>query len=103
MTYSLFPPRPSQITAAHLQRVALVYLRQSTPAQLQLNVGSTARQYNQKDLALAWGWPEACIQVIDADLGVSGAIAGGRSGFAQVLELTNTAKSARSSWSMPTA
>ncbi len=83
----LFPPRPLQILPLHLHRLAVVYLRQSTVAQVQHHIGSTARQYHQQDLAHAWGWPLAHIRVIDADLGVSGSVIGGRSGFAELLAL----------------
>ena len=84
---SLFPPRPAQVTAAQLSRQAIIYLRQSTMNQVKHHVGSTAQQYSLKDLAQAWGWAEERILVIDDDLGVSGAQAGTREGFAQVLTL----------------
>jgi DNA invertase Pin-like site-specific DNA recombinase len=83
-------PRPARITAALVNRYALIYLRQSTTSQVEHNVGSTARQYHLKELALAWGWPEERILVVDTDLGVSGAQAGKRMGFAQVLTLIST-------------
>ncbi len=35
----------SKLTSSHLRRQAFVYLRQSTQAQLERNVESTARQY----------------------------------------------------------
>ena len=77
-TPCVFPPRPARITAALVNRQAIIYLRQSTPSQVEQNVGSTARQYNLKDLAQAWGWSEDRIQVVDDDLGVSSAQAGKR-------------------------
>jgi len=61
-----------KITSAHLQRLAVVYLRQSTPAQVRLNVRSTERQYAIAEEAARLGWESERIVVIDGDLGVSG-------------------------------
>ena len=61
-----------KITSSHLQRLALVYLRQSTPAQVRLNVRSTERQYAIAGEAARLGWESERIVVVDGDLGVSG-------------------------------
>lgn len=61
-----------KIHPVHLQRKAYVYLRQSTMGQVRLNRESTERQYALKDRALALGWPESLIEVLDGDLGLSG-------------------------------
>lgn len=61
-----------KINQMHLNRKACVYLRQSTIGQVRLNRESTERQYALKDRALAFGWPEDRIEVLDADLGLSG-------------------------------
>ena len=74
----------SKITAAHLRRAAVVYVRQSTVAQLARNRESTARQYDLVARAAELGWPRSAVRVIDDDLGVSGASAAGRSGFAEL-------------------
>jgi DNA invertase Pin-like site-specific DNA recombinase len=71
----------SKITASHRSRVAAIYVRQSTLAQLERNVESTARQYDLVERALALGWPRGQVRVIDADLGVSGSVLGQRAGF----------------------
>ena len=71
----------SKITASHRSRVAAIYVRQSTLAQLERNTESTARQYDLVERALALGWPRGQIRVIDADLGVSGSVLGQRAGF----------------------
>jgi Resolvase, N terminal domain len=71
----------SKITASHRSRVAAIYVRQSTLAQLERNTESTARQYDLVERALALGWPHGQIRVIDADLGVSGSVLGQRAGF----------------------
>jgi DNA invertase Pin-like site-specific DNA recombinase len=73
-----------KITASHLARVAIVYLRQSSPAQVEHNRESTDRQYALVNKAGDLGWPTAKILVIDEDLGVSGSGAVARSGFARL-------------------
>ncbi len=73
--------RPGKISRSHLDRVALVYVRQSTLAQVREHTESTARQYALADQAAALGWPPGSVQVIDADLGVSGRSTEGRDGF----------------------
>ncbi len=72
----------SKITASHLRRPAVVYVRQSSLAQLERNIESTALQYNLVARATELGWPKSVVRVIDDDLGVSGASTAGRSGFA---------------------
>jgi DNA invertase Pin-like site-specific DNA recombinase len=71
----------AKITASHLSRQAIVYLRQSSPAQVEHNRESTERQYALASKAHELGWPEDRIVVIDEDLGLSGAGAVARSGF----------------------
>ena len=60
----------NKITADHLARRACVYIRQSTPDQVRHNLESQRRQYALVDRARALGWQD--VDVIDADLGVSG-------------------------------
>ncbi len=60
----------NKITAEHLARRACVYVRQSTPDQVQHNLESQRRQYGLVDRARTLGWQQ--IDVIDDDLGVSG-------------------------------
>jgi DNA invertase Pin-like site-specific DNA recombinase len=71
----------SKITVSHRSRVAAVYVRQSTLAQLERNAESTARQYDLVERAVVLGWPRGQVQVIDADLGISGSALGQRDGF----------------------
>ena len=79
-------PTPAlKIRPEHLQRQALIYIRQSTLMQVHENTGSTARQYQLIDHARELGWPETLITVIDQDQGRSGASAAGRDGFEQVI------------------
>src|ERR1041385_4745443 len=69
------------VTPAHLARKAVVYLRQSTPHQIVSNQESLRLQYALRQRARELGWREASIEVIDADLGLSGAAAAHRRGF----------------------
>ena len=73
-----------KVTASHLGRAALVYVRQSTLSQVERNRESTARQYDLVARATGLGWPPSAVRVIDDDLGVSGASVAGRSGFAEL-------------------
>jgi DNA invertase Pin-like site-specific DNA recombinase/DNA-binding transcriptional MerR regulator len=78
--------RSDKISDAHLQRLAIVYVRQSTQQQVLEHRESTARQYALADRAVALGWPTAAVEVIDEDQGHSGSSAQGRSGFQRLLE-----------------
>jgi hypothetical protein len=74
----------SKITARHLARKAVVYLRQSSIAQVRTHVESTRLQYALKDTAKAYGFSE--VEVIDVDLGISASSgAQARAGFKQLL------------------
>lgn len=70
-----------KIRPEHLDRHALIYVRQSTPMQVRDNTASTARQYDLARCADQLGWPKEHIQVIDQDQGHSGASSLGRDGF----------------------
>jgi DNA invertase Pin-like site-specific DNA recombinase len=69
----------------HLDRTAIVYVRQSSPQQVVDHKESTARQYGLADRAVALGWPRTQVVVIDEDLGKSGQSAEGRPGFQRLL------------------
>jgi DNA invertase Pin-like site-specific DNA recombinase len=71
----------AKIQSIHLQKMAYVYLRQSTMAQVYQHQESTSRQYALKDRALELGWPSEQIRVLDADLGISGTQMGNRQDF----------------------
>ena len=73
-----------KIAAGHLQRAAFVYIRQSSPNQVEHNRESTQRQYALAQRALALGWHEQQVSVVDEDLGLSGASVAHRSGFARM-------------------
>ena len=74
-----------KIQARHLERQAVVYVRQSSARQVQENIESTQLQYALVDRAKALGWPERQVVVIDDDLGVSGQSVEGRVGFQRLL------------------
>ncbi len=76
----------ARIEASHLGRRACVYVRQSTAAQVFEHGESTERQYALSGRAAALGWTEPAIEVIDEDLGHSGATAEGRTGFARLVD-----------------
>ena len=74
-----------KVTRSHLERTAIAYVRQSTLMQVREHTESTARQYGLAELAARLGWPAAGIEVIDADLGLSGRSASHREGFKQLV------------------
>ncbi|WP_406514934.1 recombinase family protein [Streptomyces sp. NBC_00873] len=74
-----------KITSSHRSRQALIYVRQSTLLQTRENTESTARQYGLADRARELGWAPCDIEVVDADLGVSGRFSGMRAGFQQLV------------------
>ena len=74
----------SRIRPVHLGRLAYVYVRQSTAAQVEHNRESTDRQYRLAERAVDWGWPRDHVQVIDEDLAHSGQTTAARTGFARM-------------------
>ena len=74
-----------KVKATHLKRNAYLYIRQSTLRQVFENSESTKRQYDLRRRAIALGWPEDRIIVIDNDLGQSGASAADREGFQRLV------------------
>src|SRR5512135_2337458 len=74
-----------KITEVHRRRRAVVYVRQSTAAQLERNHESRARQYALRQRAIELGWPTQSVSVVDEDLGRSGASSDGRLGFRELV------------------
>ena len=62
---------PSQIKPSHTQRAAFIYIRQSSPSQVEHNRESTARPYALADRACQLGWSQELVVGIDEDLGLS--------------------------------
>jgi DNA invertase Pin-like site-specific DNA recombinase len=73
-----------KITPSHLQRNAYLYVRQSTLRQVVENTESTQRQYALQQRAIALGWTQEQITIIDDDLGKSGASTA-REGFRKLV------------------
>ena len=69
------------ISEQHLSKTAYVYVRQSTLAQVRHHQESTERQYALREKALEMGWSGPTVQVLDQDLGKSGAQIAGREDF----------------------
>src|ERR671913_2412418 len=79
----------SKVGDRHLERLAVVYVRQSTRQQVADHGESTRLQYGLVERAVGLGWPTSRVLVIDEDLGKSGVSAAGRVGFQRlVTELT---------------
>ena len=74
-----------KILPRHRERLAVVYVRQSTMQQVLAHQESTRLQYSLVRRAVAWGWPEVRVLVIDDDLGRSGTSAEGRQGFQRLV------------------
>lgn len=77
----------AKITSVHRERLAVIYLRQSSMAQVRQHTESTMRQYALTEEAARLGWAPGEVQVIDTDLGVSGRWGVAREGFAELVAL----------------
>jgi DNA invertase Pin-like site-specific DNA recombinase len=77
-------PSP-KIKARHQRLQAVVYIRQSTPKQVQNHQESTRRQYALAERARQMGWPASQVRVIDEDLGLSGTSSRQRTGFQKLV------------------
>jgi DNA invertase Pin-like site-specific DNA recombinase len=78
------PEQHLKVTASHLERLAYLYVRQSTLRQVLENTESTKRQYALKERAVALGWSLEQVVIIDSDQGLSGAD-GDREGFQRLV------------------
>src|SRR3954471_6956569 len=90
MTTSLSPKGAEcrlggRIGPTHLERLAIVYVRQSTPQQIERNQESTRLQYALVERATQLGWSADQVVVIDDDLGRSGQSIEGRPGFQRLV------------------
>ncbi len=75
----------AKIRSLHQARLAMVYVRQSSPQQVLHHRESAARQYGLVHRAVALGWPADRVLVIDDDQGQSGRSADGRVGFQRLV------------------
>lgn len=85
LPHSLALRPSSKIRDRHWERLAIVYIRQSSPHQVLENRESRERQYGLAQLAQQFGWPADRVLVIDEDQGLSGKFAENRSGFQRLL------------------
>ena len=76
----------AHISTTHHERMAYVYVRQSTLWQVNEHQESTERQYRLQERALELGWPPTAIAVIDEDQGRSGSSATARTGFQRLVD-----------------
>jgi len=83
------PNRPFKIEPWHLERLAVVYVRQSSQYQVINNKESAEVQASFRDLAVAWGWLYSRVVVINEDQAQSGTSAEGRTGFQWLLTEVN--------------
>ncbi|HTF69940.1 MAG TPA: recombinase family protein [Edaphobacter sp.] len=75
----------AKIQRTHQERIAYVYVRQSTPIQVIEHRESTERQYGLHDRAIQLGWPPAQVEVIDEDQGRTGSTSAHRTGFQRLV------------------
>jgi len=80
------------IQETHRQKLACIYLRQSTLKQVRQHQESTERQYALKDKALQLGWPLERILILDRDLGISGTQTANRPDFQRLVSLVSLQK-----------
>jgi DNA invertase Pin-like site-specific DNA recombinase len=78
-------PTTMKVRPQHLSRTAFVYIRQSTMTQVRFHRESTERQYALQEKTLNLGWAPEQIQLIDEDLGLSGAQRSPRQGFQRMV------------------
>ncbi len=75
----------TKVGAHHHERVAIVYVRQSTPHQVLHHQESTKLQYSLVERAVGLGWTRERVVVIDDDLGQSASSADARPGFQRLV------------------
>jgi DNA invertase Pin-like site-specific DNA recombinase len=76
---------PEKIRSGHRERLAMVYIRQSTPQQIERHQESTRLQYALVERAVRFGWPRERVVVVDDDLGRTGKTVEGRPGFQRLV------------------
>lgn len=74
-----------KITTAHLHRRAYIYIRQSSPGQVQYNTESQVNQRRMADRAASLGWHTDQIRIISADQALSASAASQRTGFQELV------------------
>ncbi len=75
----------AKVSSQQLQKTAYIYVRQSTMGQVRHHRESTERQYALKEKAMNLGWTKNFVQVLDGDLGRSGASMVNRTDFKTIV------------------
>ena len=75
----------AKIQSTHQERMAYVYVRQSTPHQVLEHRESTERQYHLRERAIELGWTPGRVEIIDEDQGRSGSTWVHRTGFQRLV------------------
>ncbi len=75
----------TKVTPHHTQRVAYVYIRQSSPGQVLHHKESQINQARMADYATALGWTTDQIRILTSDQGLTGATSHGRDGFQELI------------------
>ena len=83
------PNRPNKIQPWHLERLAIVYVRQSSPYQVMHNKESAEVQSGFRNIAIAWGWPSLRVIVVDHDQAQSATSSEARTGFQWIMTEVN--------------
>lgn len=73
------------VQESHRQKLACIYLRQSTLKQVRQHQESTERQYALREKALLLGWLPERILILDHDLGISGTQMANRPDFQRLV------------------
>src|SRR6267142_1208170 len=81
------PLRSDKIKPFHIERIVVIYVRQSSNEKVRDHRGSLAAQLAQAAIARENGWPDSRIKVIDRDLGLSGTSSVFRPGFLEMLAM----------------
>jgi DNA invertase Pin-like site-specific DNA recombinase len=76
-----------KVLETHLKRQAVIYIRQSSPLQVEQHQESQKRQYQLVERAQLLGWSAAQCVVIDEDLGLSGAHSANRPGYQRLIAM----------------
>jgi len=79
--------KDNKVLPRHQKRQAVVYVRQSSPQQVEENLESQKRQYQLVEKAQSLGWSAAQCVVIDDDLGISGAKSANRPGYQRLISM----------------
>jgi DNA invertase Pin-like site-specific DNA recombinase len=81
-----------KIQPTHRQRLACIYIRQSSLKQVRENTESQVNQYRLQERASDLGWASDQIRIIDSDQGISGSSSDGRLGYQEILSLVSLGK-----------